>query len=79
MLELSAAAREIDLKYMDESGFCAWEARLEKYTQPYLGVYLLGRSDLGVRAECIFLRQIAWSETLLQLLLPRSTKTLRAE
>lgn len=24
MLELSAAAGEIDLKYMDESGFCAW-------------------------------------------------------
>lgn len=24
MLELSAAAEEIDLKYMDESGFCAW-------------------------------------------------------
>ncbi|BCL35403.1 hypothetical protein NSMS1_18500 [Nostoc sp. MS1] len=24
MLELSAAAGEIDLKYLDESGFCAW-------------------------------------------------------
>ncbi|MCC5661424.1 transposase [Nostoc sp. XA010] len=24
MLELSAAAGEIDLKYVDESGFCAW-------------------------------------------------------
>lgn len=24
MLELSAATREIDLKYLDESGFCAW-------------------------------------------------------
>ncbi|WP_244919164.1 IS630 family transposase [Nostoc commune] len=24
MLELSAAAREIDLKYLDESGFCVW-------------------------------------------------------
>jgi len=24
MLELAAAAGEIDLKYLDESGFCAW-------------------------------------------------------
>lgn len=24
MLELSAATREIDLKYLDESGFCTW-------------------------------------------------------
>ena len=24
MLELAAAAREIDLKYLDESGFCMW-------------------------------------------------------
>jgi len=24
MLELAAATREIDLKYLDESGFCAW-------------------------------------------------------
>jgi putative transposase len=24
MLELSAASGEIDLKYLDESGFCAW-------------------------------------------------------
>ena len=24
MLELSAAAGEIDLKYLDESGFCMW-------------------------------------------------------
>lgn len=24
MLELSAAAGEIDLKYLDESGFCVW-------------------------------------------------------
>lgn len=24
MLELAAAAGEIDLKYLDESGFCLW-------------------------------------------------------
>jgi putative transposase len=24
MLELAVAAGEIDLKYLDESGFCAW-------------------------------------------------------
>ena len=24
MLELAAAAGEIDLKYLDDSGFCAW-------------------------------------------------------
>ena len=24
MLELAAAAQEIDLKYLDESGFCVW-------------------------------------------------------
>ena len=24
MMELAAAAGEIDLKYLDESGFCAW-------------------------------------------------------
>ena len=28
MLELSAAAGEIDLKYVDESGFCAWSETL---------------------------------------------------
>ena len=31
MLELSAAAGEIDLKYMDESGFCAWSEASYSY------------------------------------------------
>ena len=31
MLELSAAIGEIDLKYMDESGFCAWSSLLYSY------------------------------------------------
>lgn len=31
MLELSAATGEIDLKYVDESGFCAWSELLYSY------------------------------------------------
>lgn len=31
MLELSAAVGEIDLKYMDESGFCAWSEASYSY------------------------------------------------
>lgn len=31
MLELSASVGEIDLKYMDESGFCAWSELLYSY------------------------------------------------
>lgn len=36
MLELSAAAGEIDLKYVDESGFCAW-------SEPSYSYYFLGQ------------------------------------
>lgn len=35
MLELSAATREIDLKYLDESGFCAWSE--PSYTNYFRG------------------------------------------
>ncbi|BAY80827.1 transposase (plasmid) [Calothrix parasitica NIES-267] len=35
MLELSAAAGEIDLKYLDESGFCMWSE--PSYTYYHLG------------------------------------------
>ncbi|GBE95462.1 endonuclease DDE [Nostoc cycadae WK-1] len=31
MLELAAAAGEIDLKYLDESGFCAWSEQSYSY------------------------------------------------
>jgi len=33
MLELAAATGEIDLKYMDESGFCAWSEPTYTYYQ----------------------------------------------
>ena len=33
MLELSAAAGEIDLKYLDESGFCMWSEPSYTYYQ----------------------------------------------
>lgn len=36
MLELSAAVGEIDLKYVDESGFCAW-------SEPSYSYYFLGQ------------------------------------
>lgn len=36
MLELSAAAGEIDLKYLDESGFCAW-------SEPSYSYYFQGK------------------------------------
>ncbi|BAY82199.1 transposase [Calothrix parasitica NIES-267] len=35
MLELSAAAGEIDLKYLDESGFCMWSE--PSYTYYHIG------------------------------------------
>ncbi len=35
MLELSAAAGEIDLKYLDESGFCMWSE--PSYTSYQIG------------------------------------------
>ena len=34
MLELSAAVGKIDLKYLDESGFCAWSELLYSYYFP---------------------------------------------
>jgi len=34
MLTLSAAAGEIDLKYLDESGFCMWSEPSYTYYQP---------------------------------------------
>lgn len=33
MLELSAATGEIDLKYLDESGFCMWSEPSYTYYQ----------------------------------------------
>ncbi len=33
MLELSAATGEIDLKYLDQSGFCIWSERSYTYYQ----------------------------------------------
>lgn len=36
MLELSAAVGEIDLKYVDESGFCAW-------SEPSYSYYFRGK------------------------------------
>ncbi|NJP22151.1 MAG: hypothetical protein HC763_27590 [Hydrococcus sp. CRU_1_1] len=33
MLELAAATGEIDLKYLDESGFCAWSEPGYTYSQ----------------------------------------------
>ena len=33
MLQLEAAAGEIDLKYLDESGFCAWSEAGYTYYQ----------------------------------------------
>lgn len=36
MLELSAAVGEIDLKYLDESGFCTW-------SEPSYSYYLRGQ------------------------------------
>ena len=33
MLELAAGAGEIDLKYLDESGFCAWSKPSYTYCQ----------------------------------------------
>jgi len=33
MLELAAATGEIDLKYVDESGFCAWSEPSYTYYQ----------------------------------------------
>ncbi len=38
MLELSAAAGEIDLKYLDESGFCVWSE--PGYTYYFKGDYV---------------------------------------
>ncbi|WP_169268660.1 MULTISPECIES: IS630 family transposase [Brasilonema] len=45
MLELSAAAGEIDLKYMDESGFCAW-------SEPSYSYYFRGEQKRLEQSKC---------------------------
>jgi putative transposase len=55
MLELSAAAGEIDLKYLDESGFCAWSEPSYSYYFPCQQKRLERSSASGTKVKYYWL------------------------
>lgn len=53
MLELAATAGEIDLKYLDESGFCAWSEPGYTYYQRCEQKRLEPRKRRGRRSSIV--------------------------